>query len=89
MLAVSVLFNTFLAHSLPLLEYIVLVIHLLGFLCILIPLWVLAPKTPSAEVWGTFVNPGWPDQGLSCLIGIVASVAPLLGADAAGELADL
>ncbi|KAK3671369.1 hypothetical protein LTR78_008830 [Recurvomyces mirabilis] len=85
MLALAVLFNTFLAHSLPLLEYIVLVIHLLGFLCILIPLWVLAPKTPSAQVWTTFVNSGWSSQGLSCLVGIVASVAPLLGADAAGK----
>ncbi|KAK4574910.1 hypothetical protein LTR86_000759 [Recurvomyces mirabilis] len=88
MLALAVLFNTFLAHSLPLLEYIVLVIHLLGFLCILIPLWVLAPKTPSAQVWTTFVNPGWSSQGLSCLVGIVASVAPLLGADAAAHMAE-
>ncbi|KAK4976937.1 hypothetical protein LTR42_002983 [Elasticomyces elasticus] len=39
MLLFSVLFNTLLAHQLPLLEYIVLAIHLLGFLCILIPLW--------------------------------------------------
>jgi choline transport protein len=76
--------NTLLAHQLPLLEYIVLFIHICGFFCILIPLWVLAEKAPSRQVWTTFYDPGWGNQGLSCLIGIVASVAPLLGADAAG-----
>ncbi|KAK4901620.1 hypothetical protein LTR27_001392 [Elasticomyces elasticus] len=88
MLLFSVLFNTLLAHQLPLLEYVVLAIHLLGFLCILIPLWALSPKTPSTEVWTSFNDPGWGSQGLSTLIGIVASVAPLLGADAAAHMAE-
>ena len=51
----------------------------------MIPLWVLSPTAPSKEIWTTFFDPGWGNQGLSSLIGIVASVAPLLGADAAGE----
>jgi len=59
--------------------------HVAGFFCILIPLWVLSEKAPSKEVWTTFYDPGWGNQGLSCLIGIVASVAPLLGADASGK----
>jgi choline transport protein len=63
----------------------VLVLHVVGFFCILIPLWVLSEKASTQEVWTTFYDPGWGNQGLSCLIGIVASVAPLLGADASGE----
>ena len=85
MLLFAFAFNTLFAHQLPILECIVLVIHLCGFLCILIPLWVLAEKTSSRQVWTTFSDPGWGNQGLSCLVGIVASVAPLLGADAAGK----
>ncbi|KAK3066800.1 hypothetical protein LTR53_016701 [Teratosphaeriaceae sp. CCFEE 6253] len=88
MLLLAVLFNVFLAHQLPLLEYVVLVIHIVGFFCILIPLWVLAPKTPSHQVWTSFNDPGWGNQGLSCLIGITASVAPLLGADAAAHMSE-
>lgn len=62
-----------------------MILHVAGWFCIVIPLWVLAEKAPSQEVWTTFFDPGWGNQGLSCLIGIIASVAPLLGADAAGK----
>lgn len=85
-LALSVLFNVFLAQRLHLVEGAVLVLHVCGFFAIMIPLWVLSPTAKSHDVWTTFSNPGWESQGLSCLIGIVASVAPLLGADAAGKL---
>lgn len=81
----SCIFNTFLAQRLHLVEGIVLVIHIFGFFCILIPLWILSERTSTKEVWTTFYDPGWENQGLSCLVGIVASVAPLLGADASGK----
>jgi len=77
--------NVFLAQSLHLIQGAVLVGHIGGFFGILITLWVLAePKASSHDVWTTFYDPGWNSQGLSCLVGIVASVSPLLGADAAG-----
>jgi len=85
MLVCAFTFNTLLAHQLPFLQYILMSIHFCGFFCILIPLWVLAEKAPSRQVWTTFYDPGWGNQGLSCLVGIIASVAPLLGADAAGK----
>jgi amino acid transporter len=84
----SVLFNTFLAQRLHLVEGCILVLHICGFFGILIPLWVLSPTATSHEVWTTFSNPGWPTQGLSVLVGTVASVAPLLGADAAAHMAE-
>jgi hypothetical protein len=62
-----------------------LVLHVAGFFGILITLLVLAEKAPSKQVWTTFYDPGWGNQGLSCLIGIVASTSCLLGADAAGK----
>ena len=62
-----------------------MILHVAGWFGIIIPLLTLAEKAPSHQVWQTFYDPGWGNQGLSCLIGIVASVAPLLGADASGK----
>jgi amino acid transporter len=54
------LFNIFLANHLPLVEGIILVLHIAGFVAILIPLWVMAPRTPSSEVWTSFTDGnGW------------------------------
>jgi choline transport protein len=84
-LVFSVLFNTLLAQQLHLIEGAVLFVHIFGFAGIVATLWATSPIATSKEVWTTFYDPGWGNQGLSCLVGIVASVAPLLGADAAGQ----
>jgi len=42
----SLFFNTLLARKLPLIEGIVLVLHIFGFFAILITMWVLGPRTP-------------------------------------------
>ena len=66
-----------------------LVLHILGFFAILIPLWVLAPKAPSSEVWsGLQNNAGWSSLGLSFLVGITSSVNALLGSDAVVHMAE-
>jgi choline transport protein len=85
-LAFAAVFNTFLAQRLHVVEGVVLVLHICGFFGIMIPLWVMSPLAPSTEVWTTFYDPGWGNQGLSSLVGIVASVAPLLGADAVSRI---
>lgn len=79
-------FNTLLASRLNLVEGVILVVHIFGFFCMLVPLWVLAPRTPSSVVWTQFHDGGWNNTGLSTLIGLITSVLPLLGADASGEL---
>lgn len=40
----SIIFNTSLATRLPLIEGIVLIIHMTGLFGVIIPLWVLAPR---------------------------------------------
>lgn len=82
----AAIFNTLLATRLHLVEGTILVVHVFGYFCILVPLWVLSPRTSSAVVWTDFHDPGWGNRGLSAMIGMVASVLPLLGADASGEL---
>ena len=79
------LFNTFLARHLPLIEGLILVLHIFGFFGILVPLWVLSPRASSREVWTGFFDPGWGSSGLVSLVGILSGILPLLGADAAGK----
>jgi choline transport protein len=52
------IFNTFFAHRLPLVEGGALVLHLAGFLAILIPLWALGEPGNAKEVFTTFTDGG-------------------------------
>lgn len=52
------IFNTFLAKHLPLVEGLVLCLHIGGFIAILVPLWVLGPRAESDQVFTTFADEG-------------------------------
>ncbi|CAA9964976.1 amino acid transporter [Pyrenophora teres f. maculata] len=85
----SILFNTLLARKLPLVEGIVLVLHIFGFFAIFITMWVLGPRSPPKEVFGGFQdNAGWGSVGLSVLVGQLSPIFSLLGADAATHMSE-
>lgn len=87
--AFSVLFNTLLARKLPLIEAMVLVIHVFGFFGILVTLWVLSPRADPKAVFTEFSDGGgWGSLGGSTLVGILAGILPLLGADAAVHMSE-
>ncbi len=87
--AFSIVFNTFLARRLPLVEGMVLIVHVLGFFAVLVPLWVLAPRAAPADVFGTFVNlGGWPTDGLAFMVGLLSPVYTLIGADSAVHMSE-
>lgn len=89
MASFSVFFNTFLAKKLPLVEGIVLIVHIFGFFAVVVTLWVLGPRGDAAQVFTTFTNlGGWDSTGLSALVGILAVMIPLLGADAAVHMSE-
>jgi choline transport protein len=92
MIAIGILgtfMNTYGAQHLPLLEGIVLVFHIFGFFCIIIPLWVLAPKAPASEVFGGFNDfGGWGSIGAACFVGTVAAAGSFGGSDAAAHLSE-
>lgn len=76
----SIIFNTVAAKQLPMVEGLVLILHVFGFFAILIPLWVLAPRTPAKTVFTEFSDNGmWGNVGLSCMIGMLSPVFTLLG----------
>ncbi|KAL2423477.1 putative amino-acid permease PB24D3.02c [Exophiala dermatitidis] len=82
-------FNIFLAKHLPLVEGMILVLHIAGFVAIMVPLWVMAPRTSSSEVWTSFTDLNdWGSVGLACLIGLITSAGSLVGGDAAAHMAE-
>jgi choline transport protein len=79
---IGTLMNTYGAKHLPVLEGIVLIVHIFGFFCIIIPLWVLAPKAPASEVFGTFDNfGGWSSIGAACFVGSITATGSFAGSD--------
>jgi choline transport protein len=87
--AYGVIFNTWMAKKLPLVEGIILVIHILGFFAILVPLWVLSPRLDAKTVFTSFNNGGgWNNQATSFMAGLTAGIGPLLGADASVHMAE-
>jgi choline transport protein len=80
MALIALIFNTFLAQKLPIIEGLILIIHVFGFFGILIPLWVLAPKRSPSQVFGSIEDRGgWGGNGLSCLVGLVGPIYALIG----------
>ncbi|RMX95130.1 hypothetical protein D0867_13605 [Hortaea werneckii] len=73
------LFNVSFADRLPLVETVMLVLHVLGVFAICIPLWILAPKSSASETIVNFTsNGGWQDLGLASTIGIVPMIGILI-----------
>lgn len=82
--AFAILFNTFLAKKLPLVEGLILVLHILGLFAIIIPLWILAPRNNAAAAFTQFTNSGgWSTTGTSVMVGLLTSLSALLGFDSA------
>ncbi|KAK5705709.1 hypothetical protein LTR17_021444 [Elasticomyces elasticus] len=88
-LTFSLLFNSYFASKLPLLEAVVLILHILGFFAILIPLWVLGNRSKASDVFFTFQDGGgWGNQGLSCLVGMLSPVFSFIGPDSATHMSE-
>ena len=86
---VATLMNTYGARKLPILEGIVLGVQVVGFFSIIVPLWVLAPKAPASEVFGSFSNNGgWSSIGAACFVGSITVTASFGGSDAAFHMAE-
>ncbi|KAH6698249.1 amino acid permease-domain-containing protein [Leptodontidium sp. MPI-SDFR-AT-0119] len=85
----AIIFNTYLAKKLPLVEGIILILHICGFFAILDPLWVLAPRHTSKDVFTKFADGGnWGSQVVSCIVGMLSPVFAFLGPDSAAHMSE-
>jgi amino acid transporter len=83
------LFNTFLAKKLPMVEGIILVVYVVGFVAIIIPLWVLAPRASAHDVFTQFSNAGgWSSVGTAVMVGLSGITASLGGFDCAVHMCE-
>ena len=65
------------------------VLHVVAFLVILIVLGVMSPKNDAHYVFTNFTNrSGWSSDGVSWLVGLLSTVYPMLGYDAACHVAE-
>ncbi|QDS73034.1 hypothetical protein FKW77_009325 [Venturia effusa] len=89
MALVMTFFNTYGARQLPLLEGLVLCLHVFGFFGILIPLWVLASKQSAAKVFSEFQDGGgWGSIGTACIVGQVSAIYSFIGPDAGTHMSE-
>lgn len=87
-IAVAVFVNTVVSGLLPIIEGLILVFHVLGFVAVLIALVYLAPHGSASSVFQTWLNEGhWPTQGLSFCVGFIGNVATFVGKSQAGKSA--
>ncbi|CAO1597488.1 hypothetical protein XANCAGTX0491_001296 [Xanthoria calcicola] len=85
----SLFINTYLARLLPKIEGTVLIIHVVGFFCVLIPLVYLAPHGTAKDVFANFNNGGgWSTDGLAFFVGLSTSMFSFIGVDAATHMAE-
>lgn len=74
--AFAALFNVTLAKKLPMIEAVILIIHIFAFFGIIVPLWVLAPRANARDVFNIFSDGGgWGSLGTSALVGITAGAS--------------
>ena len=67
--------NTWGARTVPGAQTLLLVVHVGGFLAIVIVLWALAPKTTANVVFTHFSNGGgWSNMGVSLMIGQISAI---------------
>jgi amino acid transporter len=78
----SFVFNSVLATRLPLVEGVVLLIHVCGLFAIVIPLCVLSPRKSADAVFTEFSNVGgWSSTGVAFMVGLLPLSASVGGID--------
>ncbi|KAK3074931.1 hypothetical protein LTR53_002242 [Teratosphaeriaceae sp. CCFEE 6253] len=87
-IAITIVFNTWGAKVLPMLETISLFGHVLGFFVVLIPLWVLCPKNSAHDVFVHFESSsGW-SLGPAYLVSQVTIIYCNLGSDSVVHISE-
>jgi choline transport protein len=83
------LVNSVFANQLPRIQKVMIFPHGLGWIPIIVILWVLAPHAPAKDVFTSFTsNGGWEPIGLSVMVGQITSVYFLILSDSAAHLAE-
>src|ERR1700744_2319833 len=87
-ICISVLCNTLLARRLPMMEGILIFVHIIGIV-IFIPVWVLSPRREGGGPLTEFYNPNaWMSDGVAFMVGMTGPITCLIGFDSAIHMAE-
>lgn len=85
----AVLFNIYLPTRFPLLEGVMLFIHMAGWAAVIVTLWVTSPRADAKDILLTFSNGGdWSSNGVSTMIGVLTPLAALCGYDSSVHMSE-
>jgi choline transport protein len=88
-IVVNIFINVVIPGLLPKFEITIMVIHVCGFIAIMVTLLKTSEIGTAASVFKTVLNEGgWPTQGLSYCVGFLGNVATFVGADASVHMAE-
>jgi amino acid transporter len=88
-LAICLVFNTFFSKRLPLIEGVIVVLHVAGFFAVIIPLWVMGDRNSSGKVFSLFEdNMMWGSVPLSTMVGLTGAASCFVGVEAGAHMAE-
>ncbi|KAL1303035.1 hypothetical protein AAFC00_003347 [Neodothiora populina] len=81
--------NIYCARAMPLMQNLMLILYVLGFVVILVTMLVLSPRIGFGHIFTEFENSGgWSSMGLSMMVGQLTPVFAFLCADSAAHLSE-
>lgn len=67
--------NVWFARAMPMIQNLLLILHVLGFMAVIIALWAMAPRNAPETVFLKFTDRGgWPSIGLSLMVGQISAI---------------
>jgi choline transport protein len=88
-LAICLVFNTFFSKKLPLVEGVIVVLHIAGFFAVIIPLWVMGDRSTASGVFTSFQdNMMWGNLPLAVIIGLTGASSTFVGVEAGAHMAE-
>ncbi|KAK5678001.1 hypothetical protein LTR17_027686 [Elasticomyces elasticus] len=84
---IGTIMNTFGAGRLPILDGVVFVLHIFWWFAVIIPLWLLAPKASSTDIFRTLSTFGGSSTiGTAVFVWTITATGSFAGSDAAARL---
>ncbi|KAH7072392.1 amino acid/polyamine transporter I [Paraphoma chrysanthemicola] len=88
-LVICLVFNTFFSRKLPLVEGVIVVLHVAGFFAVIVPLWVMSDRSQSKQVFTLFEdNMMWGNVPLAVIIGLTGASSTFVGVEAGAHMAE-
>ncbi|KAK3111716.1 hypothetical protein LTR53_012743 [Teratosphaeriaceae sp. CCFEE 6253] len=81
--------NVWGGRAMPVFQNLMLILHVFGFLTIIVCIWVLAPRNSATVVFTQFTNGGgWSSMGLALMVGQITAIYACICSDAAAHMSE-